>query len=247
MSCSAVICDWNGTLFEDPDEEAIVRRMIRELAKSYLPWHPHKFAHLMKAKNQLEMLNSARTRDFEIDPIFEILRAYDEKVIKGVPMSVVRRLVEKYSHRREVQGKLVYIALRPVAERHRAGVTTGILSAGYGFGIQMILKSAGYADSFDFYEANVLTETGGRATGFALKIYKNKGELLLGVLKDRNLDAKRTAYLGDSLDDAGCFEVAGHPIVSFLTPDRLKERFAKKYGAFVPRDETELARYLQSI
>ena len=162
-------------------------------------------------------------------------------------MSLVRRLVEKYSKRRDVQDKVIYKALRPIAERHRAGTTTGILSAGYNYGIQMILKSAGYGDCFDFYEANLLAENDDKATGFTLKIYKNKAELLLRLLKDRELDPKRTAYLGDSLDDAGCFEVIGHPIVSFLTPEGLKQTFAQKYGAFIPQDEADLARYLQSI
>jgi phosphoglycolate phosphatase-like HAD superfamily hydrolase len=70
---------------------------------------------------------------------------------------------------------------------------------------------------------------------------------LLRLIKDRELDSKRTAYIGDSLDDAGCFEVIGHPIVSFLTPEALKQTFAQKYGAFIPENESDLARYLQSI
>jgi phosphoglycolate phosphatase-like HAD superfamily hydrolase len=162
-------------------------------------------------------------------------------------MSFVRRLVEKYSRRRDVQNKVVYQVLRPIAERHRAGITTGILSAGYGYGIQMILKSAGHGDCFDFYEANQLAETADKAVGFTLDIYKNKAELLLRLLKDRDLDPAKTAYLGDSLDDAGCFEITGHPIVSFLTPDGLKQKFAQKYNAFIPEDESDLARYLRSI
>jgi len=74
-------------------------------------------------------------------------------------------------------------ALRPVAERHRSGITTGILSAGIVMGFQMILKSAGYLDCFDFYKANILTETEDKAIGFTLSIYKNKAELLLNILK----------------------------------------------------------------
>jgi phosphoglycolate phosphatase-like HAD superfamily hydrolase len=162
-------------------------------------------------------------------------------------MSLIRRLVKKYANRQDVQDKVVYKVLRPLAERHRAGTTTGILSAGYSYGIQMILKSAGYRDYFDFYEANLLTETDDKAIGFTLNIYKNKAEILLRLLKDMDLDPKRIAYLGDSLDDADCFEVIGHPIVSFLTPEGLKQRFAQKYRAFIPRDESDLARYLQNI
>jgi len=247
MTCSAIICDWNGTLYEDIDEEAIVKAIIVDLAKGYIPSHPFKFARLLKTKNELETLRRKRNQGLENERLVEILQAYSEKVIKGVPMSLVRHLVEKYSNRRDVQDKVVFKVLRPVAERHRSGVTTGILSAGYSYGIQMILKSAGYVDSFDFYKANILTEIEDMAIGFTLSIYKNKAELLLKILKDRNLDPEKTAYLGDALEDVGCFEAIGHPIVSFLTPEVLKHQFAQKYGAFVPQDESDLARYLKNI
>jgi phosphoserine phosphatase len=247
MTCSAIICDWNGTLFEDIDEEAIVRAIIVELAKSYIPSHPFKFARLIKTKNDLETLRRKRNQGRENGRLVELLQSYSEKIIKGVPMSSVRRLVEKYSNRRDVQAKVVLKALRPVAERHRSGITTGILSAGYSYGIQMILKSAGYADCFDFYKANLLTETNDRAIGFTLSIYKNKAELLLNILKDRNLDPQKTAYMGDAMEDVGCFEVIGHPIVSFLTPELLKQKFAQQYKAFIPEDEADLARYLKNI
>jgi phosphoserine phosphatase len=247
MACSAIICDWNGTLFEDIDEEGIARAMAVDLAKSYTPWHPSKLARLLKTKNELEALNPKRNQSPESDMVIEIFRIFNEKIINGVPMSLIRRFVEKYSNRRDVQNKIVYKVLRPIATRHESGTTTGILSAGYSYGIQMILKSAGYEDCFDFYEANLLTEANDKAIGFKLNIYKNKAEQLLRLLKDRDLDPKRTAYVGDSLDDEGCFEIVGHPIVSFLTADGLKLRFAQKYGAFIPKDESDLARYFQSI
>jgi 3-deoxy-D-manno-octulosonate 8-phosphate phosphatase KdsC-like HAD superfamily phosphatase len=65
-------------------------------------------------------------------------------------------------------------------------------------------------------------------------------------LKDRDLDPKKTAYMGDALEDVGCFEVIGHPIVS-LTPEVLKHKFAQEYRAFIPKDESDLARYLKNI
>ena len=247
MTCSAIICDWNGTLYEDVDEEAIVKAIIVDLAKSYIPSHPFKFARLIKTKNELEILNRKRNQGLGNDRIVEVLQAYSEKLIKGVPMSLIRRLVEKYSNRRDVQDKVVFKVLRPVAECHRGGITTGVLSAGFSYGIQMILKSAGYVDCFDFYKANILTETEDKAIGFTLSIYKNKAELLLKILKDRDLDPKNTAYLGDALEDVGCFEVIGHPIVSFLTPEVLKHKFAQEYRAFIPKDESDLARYLKNI
>jgi len=247
MTCSAIICDWNGTLFEDIDDEAIARAITAALAKSYVPWHPFKLARLIKTRKELEALNNQRNESREEDRVIEIFRIFSENIINGVPMSLVCRFVERYAKRREVQDKVIYKALRPIAEFHQAGVTTGILSAGYNYGIEMILKSAGYGGCFDFCEANLLAETGNKATGFTLNIYKNKADLLLRIIKERELDPKRTAYMGDSLDDTGCFEVIGHPIVSFLTPEGLKQSFAQKYGVFIPEDESDLTKYLQSI
>jgi beta-phosphoglucomutase-like phosphatase (HAD superfamily) len=159
MTCSAIICDWNGTLYEDIDEEAIVKAIIVDLAKSYIPSHPFKFVRLLKTKNDLETLRRKRNQGLENDRLVEMIQSYSEKIIKGVPMSLVRRLVEKYSNRRDVQDKVVFKVLRPVAECHRSGIITGILSAGYSYGIQMILRSAGYLNCFDFYKANILRET----------------------------------------------------------------------------------------
>jgi len=144
MTCSAIICDWNGTLYKDIDEEAIVKAIIVDLAKSYIPSHPCKFVRLLKTKNDLETLRRKRNQGMENGRLVEMLQSDSEKIIKGVSMSLVRRLVEKYSSRQDIQDKIVFKVLRPVAECHRAGITTGVLSAGFSYGIQMILKSAGY-------------------------------------------------------------------------------------------------------
>ena len=93
MTCSAIICDWNGTLYKDIDEEAIVKAIIVDLAKSYIPAHPCKFVHLLKIKNELETLRRKRNQGLENGRLVEILQSDSEKIIKGVPMSSVRRLV----------------------------------------------------------------------------------------------------------------------------------------------------------
>ena len=247
MTLAAVICDWNGTLFKDVDEEAIIRALVSDIARSNIPWHPLRIMHLLKVKTELESLNTQRTRDLGSDRVMEIFRIYSEKIIKSVPMALVRYSVSKYARRPEVQDKVLRSVLRPVCECHHAGIITGILSAGYEYGIQTILHSVGYDGCFDFFEANRLMETGGKATVFNLNIYKNKADVLLRLLKEKNLAPKQVVYIGDSLDDTGCFELVGYPIVSFLTPEALKKRFALEYKAFVPKDEAELNSYLKSI
>jgi hypothetical protein len=51
MTLEAIISDWNGTLFKDIDEEFIVRALISDIARSYLPWHPRRILQLLKVRH----------------------------------------------------------------------------------------------------------------------------------------------------------------------------------------------------
>ena len=82
---------------------------------------------------------------------------------------------------------------------------------------------------------------------FELSIYKNKPGLLLELLEERGIMSSAVAYIGDSTDDEGCFEIVGHPIVSFMAPDKQKQYFQKKYNAFVPSNKNDLFNYLMNI
>jgi len=247
MTCEAIICDWNGTLFLETNEEAIFRALASDLARSYLPRHPLKILHLLKVKQKLESLNSQEIEQPAVDRVIEMFRIYNQEVIRGVPMPLIRQSVEKYAGRPEVQNKIIWPVLKPVTELRKSGIAAGILSSGYDYGIRKILEASGRSACFDFIKANPLAEADGKATGFRLDIYKNKAEVMQTIIEKNNLEAERIVYIGDSLDDTGCFELIGHPVVSLLTPEELKERFARRYRAFVPKDEAELAMYLKSV
>jgi phosphoglycolate phosphatase-like HAD superfamily hydrolase len=247
MTCEAIICDWNGTLFMENDEEAFFRALASDLAKSYSPWHLLKILHLLKIKRKLESLNSQEAVDTSIDRVVEMFRIFNEEVISGVPIPFIEQSVRKYAGKPEVQSKVIWPVVKTVSELHQTGITAGILSAGYEYGIRMILESGGQSDCFDFIEANPLASVDGKAVGFKLDIYKNKAEIMLKVLNEKNLEAKQVVYIGDSLDDTGCFELIGHPVVSLLAPEKLKERFARQYGAFVPKNEADLENYLKNV
>jgi len=244
MPLDFIICDWNGTLIEYRDERPVLDNTARAIFKASFPFHPLRMARILKARRKLEELYRAGGRDAESDFIRELFRIYNERIIKGVPISWVLRSIEDYAHKPQTQAKLEYRVLRPIKECHQAGKATGIFSAGYRHGIERILAAAGYAESFDFIEADKLKENKGKAIEFGLNIYKKKPPLLLKLLQDKNIDDSRVAYLGDSEDDEGCFEIVGYPVVAFLAPDELKQRFARKYKAFVPKDEKDLTDYL---
>jgi phosphoglycolate phosphatase-like HAD superfamily hydrolase len=244
MPPDVIICDWNGTLIEYPDERPVLENTARDVFKASFPFHPLRMTRILRARRELEELYRRGRGKAEAAFIRELFRIYNERIIKGVPVSVILRSIEKYAHKPQTQAKLEYRVLRPIKECHQAGKSTGIFSAGYGHGIERILAAAGYAECFDFIEADKLKENKGKAIEFGLNIYKKKPPLLLKLLQDRNIDASRVAYLGDSEDDEGCFEIVKYPVIAFLAPDELKQRFALKYRAFVPKDEKDLADFL---
>jgi phosphoglycolate phosphatase-like HAD superfamily hydrolase len=239
-----IICDWNGTLIEYPDERPVLENTARDVFKASFPFHPFRMARIFRARRELEELYKRGRSNAEADFIRALFRIYNQRIIEGVPTSVILRSIEKYARKRQTQAKLEHRVLRPIQELHQAGKATGIFSAGYGYGIEKILAVAGYAECFDFIEADKLKANRGEAIGFGLDIYKKKPQFLLKLLQEKNIDASKVAYLGDSEDDEGCFEIVGYPVVAFLAPDELKQRFALKYKAFVPKDEKDLADYL---
>jgi phosphoglycolate phosphatase-like HAD superfamily hydrolase len=244
MPLDVIICDWNGTLIEYPDERPVLENTARDVFKASFPFHPFRMARIFRARRELEELYRRGRSNAEPDFIRALFRIYNERIIEGVPVSVVLSSIAKYARKRQTQAKLEHRVLRPIRECHHAGKTTGIFSAGYEYGIERILAVAGYAECFDFIEADKLKTNRGEAFGFGLDIYKRKPQFLLRLLKDKNLDASKVAYLGDSEDDEGCFEMVGYPVMAFLATDELKQKFARKYKAFVPRDENDLAEYL---
>ena len=244
MSPDFIICDWNGTLIEYPDERPVLENTARDVFKASFPFHPLRMARIFRARRELEELYRRGRSNAEADFIRALFRIYNERIIEGVPVSVILRSIEKYARKWQTQAKLEYRVLRPIRECHQAGKSTGIFSAGYGHGIERILAAGGYAECFDFIEADKLKANRGEAIGFGLDIYKKKPQFLLKLLKDKDMDAGKVAYLGDSEDDEGCFEIVGYPVAAFLTPDELKQKFALKYKAFVPKDEQDLTNFL---
>ncbi|MBE0416127.1 MAG: hypothetical protein IBX36_06285 [Dehalococcoidia bacterium] len=247
MAYDTIISDWNGTIIKDRDERSILENIALDLFRASIPFHIFRMAHLLKTRRELERLYRQRRQDADFDFVSEMFSIYNRKVINGLPISFIHRSVDRYAAKKETQDKLDWRVLRPIAERHEAGKTTGIFSAGYGYGIDRILTVAGFRGCFDFREADSLKQEGERAIEFLLSIYKNKPQLLLKLLRDRKMDEKRTVYIGDSEDDEGCFELVGYPIVAFIAPQELKERYALKYKAFIPKDEKDLAEYLRKV
>jgi phosphoglycolate phosphatase-like HAD superfamily hydrolase len=245
MPCDAIISDWNGTIVGYRDEKPILRSIARGIFRSSVPFHPMGIVTILRAQRELESLYAEGRREGDFDYIREMFRVFNGRIVAGVPVALIRRLVDRYAAEPGTQGEIDLRVLRPVREAHQAGKVTGVFSAGYRYGIERILTAVGFHDDFDFYEADDLREENGKAVEFTLNIYRNKPRLLVDLLRRRGLDADRAAYLGDSEDDEGCFEMVKYPIVPFLAPEEAKQRYARKYRAFVPQTERDLADFIR--
>ena len=244
MPPEAVVCDWNGTLIQYRDERPLLESLAIDLLEASLPLHPLRMLRILRARKPLQDLYDTRQRDGGVDFVIEMFRIYNRQVVKGAPLSMIHRATERYAAKPTTQQALDHRLFQAVRQFRLSGKTAGILSAGYLDGIEKILTVSGCRQHFDFCEADRLIQSGGKAIEFELAIYRSKPEHLVRVLGEHDLDLRRTAYVGDSEDDDGCFQIVGHPVVAFLAPDDVKERCARDYNAFVPRDERDLTRYL---
>jgi phosphoserine phosphatase len=245
MAPQTIICDWNGTLIGHRNEMPLFSFVGNGLFKASLPFCLRKAARILKGKRELKVLQLEAKKMSVHEYVAEIFRIYNARIVEGFPLKVVHHLIDEFAALPETQEQLDHNILRPVAECRRDGKTTGILSAGCRYGIEATLKVAGYGASFDFYTADELEHSNGRMVGFGLSIYGNKRTYLLDLLNERNIAPETVAYMGDTDDDAECFDIVGYPVVPFLAPDEAKERFARKYDAFVPEDEADLLRFLR--
>jgi phosphoserine phosphatase len=244
MPVSAVICDWNGTIIHYRNEKPLLNYIGVELFKSCLPFRIARMKHILSAKKRMELIETMDHNGHYTDPVREVFKVYNEEIIRGVPVPFINRAVEKYARKPKTQRKLDRRILESVKLCYENGKTTGILSAGYGYGINMILKESGYERYFHFCKADTLTQENGYALEFGLSIYGSKHECLDRIMAERKLDPAQVAYIGDSEDDAVCLSMVGYPVVPFFAPPELKESFSRKYNAFVPADGGDLHNYL---
>jgi phosphoserine phosphatase len=244
MSFEALISDWNGTLIQYRTEMPALERVGVDAFRASIPLHPLRALRILKARGQLRAIRRQGRPDTDFDFIKDMFGVFNQMVVSGLPTSVVQASFDTYAKSGETQSRLDLRLLRLIKESHEDGKTTGILSAGYRYGIERVLTVAGYRQHFDFCEADEFRCEDGRVVEFGLNIYRNKPKLLQRLLSERHLDAARVAYVGDSEDDEGCFQIVGYPVVAFFAPDEFKSSCSRKYGAYVPDSESSLRDYL---
>ena len=189
MACEALISDWNGTLIQYRTEMPALERVGVDAFRASIPFHPLRALRILKARGQLRAIRRQGRPETDFDFIKDMFRVFNRMVVSGLPTSVVEASFDRYAKNAETQSRLDLRLLRLIRESHEEGRTTGILSAGYRYGIERVLTVAGYRHYFDFCEADEFRSEDGRVIEFGLNIYRNKPKLLLRLLTERHLEA----------------------------------------------------------
>ena len=241
-SISLVLCDWNGTIIEDRDEARIFRFIGSEILKHSIPFHPLRFIDLLRVMRRFEKLYKPN-EDWEAVTMEREYKAFSNKVVAGISVAGLRKIVDKYAE--EAGKRLDGRILEAMSEIRGEVKTTGILSIGYGYGIKSILQKAGYADVFDFIQANEFEEEAGFIKQY--RFSADKKRWLEQLIAEYQVSPDQVAYIGDSKRDDPCFEIVGHPLVAFLAPQQFKEHCAEKFGPrCIPEDVEGLLSYLRN-
>jgi len=251
MSYKAIISDWNGTIIDYPSDEPLHKKIAYAIAndlKSQLFkgkfWKIAEIVKLIRTRDKLKRaLQEFNSGERHLQDVYDI---FNNGVLKGKPVKYITDIIDEYAE--EFTKKLDGRILRSIQSVHKEGVSTGILSASFAYGIDRILKEADYSQIFDDIVSNDLLVNDGKVLGITLDIYENKAKFMQSeFFEKRGLRENNTLYLGDTKDDEPIAELLspGNFIVPFFASDEFKEKMASKYKAFVPEIEQDLLRYLQ--
>lgn len=257
MGYKAIVSNWNGTVFQYPTDE-VQNKMLAyaalEGAKQAILKGRFRgaidIAKVLLAERAVKRgLEKYRRRQINIPQVYE---PFNRGVLDGRTVGFVNGVVDQYA--RESVDKVDERVLRPIRVAHDRGKKTGILSASYDYSIRKILQEADFEDVFDNIVANTLETEGDDVIGMTLKIYDRRVETLrFEFINNPSMVAqgftdKETVYFGGSEDDEPIAPILapGNFVVPFFASNGFKQRMASKHGAFVPQDEKDLERYLET-
>jgi len=265
MPIKVAVCDWNGSLVEYRDEKPVLEYLALGLLTRSLPFfavkkllknkpeqlemaeeihrtlgfglrfHPLVARRLAQAKEELETLYERGEDSKDSDFAREMLRIYNERVIRGVPMDVVDDLINTFASNRGIKQLNYDIIFAHWNARNSGWIKrSGILSTGYKGGIKAVLFCRGHSHHFDFIGANDMAQDErGRATGIRFGIWDDKGYHFRRFFEDgyplEIATPDECVYIGDGPGDEQCFERAGYRVLSQYADPEFRKHFEDKY------------------
>ena len=239
-----LICDWNRTLCRDYFEEGYFGGICwRVFFRALVEGDVARCLSLMRVGVKCYRLfwRAMWHHDRALDYIEQITELINEGVISGLGLRFVDEFTARYARRtaRKLDGRI----LGPMREaRERFGLRVGVISSGSRRGIERAMAEAGCGA--DFVLANDFIVASGAVAGLALRIMRNKADVLDDLLAREGLDPADVMYVGDSRHDEECLRRVGWPVVSFLARKKDKPLFARRCGAFVPEKADDFRRHL---
>lgn len=243
----AIFCDWNRTIFADKYDHVFFNGYVkREAFRCFKMLKLLKLFSVIEAKHRCEKIlyASGNQGDCRNDDIERIVHILNERVFRGTPAGLLERYTDRYAEKgvHRLDGRI----LDPLrAVRLSKGIVLGLISSGYTGGIRRILRNAGY--TFDFIRANDFKIQSRRVIEFRLDVFNNKDKILAAFLAEYGIKNTDVLYIGDDEQDECCLSMVGYPVVSFMASDEYRERFQKKFHAFVPKNQDDFARYLYDL
>ncbi|MBI2583272.1 MAG: haloacid dehalogenase-like hydrolase [Candidatus Aenigmarchaeota archaeon] len=163
-------------------------------------------------------------------------RAFNEGVLRYVPLDVVERRVREYAESEETQAEINEPLLRHLADaKKKHGFPAAILSASSRLGIELALQKMGYGKLFDKVVGNDFRETP-QGCRFDLRIRERDRTRHLGKLIGDFGAKLETTALMDSRQDL--LAIVGYPILSPYAYADSDERMRSELGR--QRDHREL-------
>jgi hypothetical protein len=259
-SQKSIVVDFNGTVYRPFDENKTYFKIVTDYKISLIKGlKVGKLFRLLKTKTLLdETYKEIKAGRAEVKKIFEI---FNENVIDGLPQQFIHSSIDEMAiiAKNDADERILSI----LKEERKAGTNTGILSAAYEYTIISILNLTQYGSENTFAYANIVGDTlalneDGSAKGFNLRTYGKKADFLESEFAKKR-GFRNIIYIGDSEDDLPCFDYAtsnnGKAILPFFLIDlQLKndqkatafvENAVSKYGAFIPKDENDLGKFLK--
>ncbi|MDA9101047.1 haloacid dehalogenase-like hydrolase [Omnitrophica bacterium] len=240
----AIIFDWNGTLTSDLFElrffQGFLKWLLKKHSLNFFLWmrvlRLNAIAKLMAGKRLADGKN-ARHR------LRNLLEYFNSAVKNYVHEEDLVDYTNEYAKNRSslcIDEKL----LKLINQLHfKYKTMIGIISSGYFLNIKMSMAAHGV--HVDFIKANDFCRLPSGKLYYDWAILDNKDAVLRGVLSEKGLKMDDVAYIGDDLNDLGCFKIIGYPVMSPAADPIVKEQLSQKCNLFCPHDDDELCRYLE--
>ena len=253
MTISLFVSDWNGTLFEAPDDEAFNRMLAYSVARDRLR------AVLRGRVSELPPLLRLAVAKFTMGravgkyrkgmaTLAELYEPFNRHVVRGRPAAFAREVAVRYAAQRVslVDGRM----LRVIQSFKALGMKTAVFSAAYDQNVARLLAESGFDEAIDEVVSNVLEEAEGVAVGFTSRYRDGKAASFSDLfLESRGYAPDQVAYSGDSDVDEPIASMLppGHFIVPLLATNQFRQHMVADHGAFAPEDEAELRAYVAGL